>query len=265
MKYIQHLAAVVLIAGVTLLTPCFVLAANDPELKDQPSKPSVPGDKLTAASSSDKQEGTQEGRAETPAYKPPLRGAPGGRLGGGTRGGGNESLFLSALAPDHTGLTAQEQPSLYWFLPEATKYPIEFTLIEDKAQKPLVEIRVPQGAQPGVQVIRLADYNVRLKTGAQYQWFVAAVADAEQRSKDIIAGAEIQRIDLDSGLRAKLEQVGKPGAPSVYAEAGLWYDALSSLADLIAANPGDSQYRRQRAALLNQVGLKEVATYEEKR
>src|SRR5436190_9662156 len=55
-------------------------------------------------------------------YKPPKRGAPGGREGAGTRGskepimrGAREPLTLAVLAPqDHTGLTAQEQPVLYW-------------------------------------------------------------------------------------------------------------------------------------------------------
>src|SRR5713101_569860 len=48
-------------------------------------------------------------------YKPPKRGAPGGREGAGTRGL-RDSLTLAVLAPkDHTGLTAQEQPVLYWY------------------------------------------------------------------------------------------------------------------------------------------------------
>ena len=50
--------------------------------------------------------------ASAPVYKPPLRGAPGGRVGGGTRGTGREAFILSVLAPAHTGLTSSEQPVL---------------------------------------------------------------------------------------------------------------------------------------------------------
>ena len=39
--------------------------------------------------------------ASAPVYKPPLRGAPGGRVGGGTRGTGREAFILSVLAPAH--------------------------------------------------------------------------------------------------------------------------------------------------------------------
>src|SRR5688572_21778645 len=55
--------------------------------------------------------------ANVPVYNPPPRGAPGGRVGGGTRGPGQRDVFvLSVLAPDHSGLTSSEQPSLYWFI-----------------------------------------------------------------------------------------------------------------------------------------------------
>ena len=45
----------------------------------------------------------------------------------------------------------------------------------------------------------------------------------------------------------------------LYAEAGLWYDALSSLSDLIEATPDNPGLRQQRAALLKQVGLTDAA------
>jgi hypothetical protein len=66
--------------------------------------------------------------ANVPVYNPPSRGAPGGRVGGGTRGGGQRDVFvLSVLAPDHSGFTTSEQPSLYWFISNSTSLPIELT------------------------------------------------------------------------------------------------------------------------------------------
>src|SRR5207249_6735910 len=46
--------------------------------------------------------------AATPVYKPPTRGAPGGRMGGGTRGITGTAV-ISLLVPDHVGLTSQAQ------------------------------------------------------------------------------------------------------------------------------------------------------------
>jgi len=47
-------------------------------------------------------------------FRPPSRGAPATRLTGGSRGSGDATITLDVLAPDETGLTTQEQPSLFW-------------------------------------------------------------------------------------------------------------------------------------------------------
>jgi hypothetical protein len=262
MKNSKIILALILVAGLSCFALLPGLATEAPGGRTQHDDGRVSGDKPAVSVASGARGGVPEAMGDTPTYKPPLRGAPGGRIGGGTRGGGEESRYLSALVPDHTGATVQEQPSLYWFLPQTTKYPVEFTIIEAKTQKPLVETRIRQPVQPGVQCVRLADHGVRLKTGVHYQWFVALVPNPDQRSKDIIAGGEIKRVDLQPWVRTKLDRAGKANAPFVYAEAGLWYDALSALADLIATKPDNSLYHRQRASLLRQVGLKEAADYE---
>lgn len=198
-------------------------------------------------------------------YKPPLRGAPGGRVGGGTRGPENAFPMLSVLAPDHTGLTMHEQPALYWYLSKAAAHPIEVTIIEDQGVKPFFETRLSPPIQAGVQRVRLADYGVRLRPDVPYQWFVALIADPESRSQDIVAGGVIERVALSDTLRARLAQTTSPQALQIYAEAGLWYDAITVLSDLIEVASQDATLRQQRAALLEQVGLPEIAAYDRQR
>ena len=199
-----------------------------------------------------------------PVYRPPLRGAPGGRVGGGTRGTSGDLPLLSVLTPDHTGLTVQQQPSLYWFLSELVNCPVELTVIEDRAIRPLLEKRIAFPEQPGVQCIRLADHGVRLQKETHYKWFVAFVPDPNCRSKDTIAGGTIECVDFPNHLRAKLGEAGKTKSPHVYAEAGLWYDALSAISNLIETSPNDTVLRKQRASLLEQAGLPEIAGYDMK-
>ncbi len=201
---------------------------------------------------------SQTQAAAVPVYKPPLLGAPGGRVGGGTRGPARDVFILSALAPNHTGLTAVDQPTLYWFISNVTQYPVEVSVVDDQGSDPLVETRVPSPSQPGVQRIRLADFGVRLKPGVAYRWFVAVVPDPARRSKDILAGGTIQRVDPSEELKKKLAQAGKADLPFLYAEAGFWYDCLSALSEQIEAAPQDSALRKQRAAMLAQVGLPEI-------
>jgi len=199
-----------------------------------------------------------------PIYRPPLRGAPGGRVGGGTRGIGDEFITLFVLAPNHVGLTVQGQPTLYWYLSKPTNLPIEVTIIEDQAIYPLLEKQIPVPIQPGINCIRLADYGVSLLPGESYRWFIAAIPAADRRSKDIIAAGFIERIEIPGALYGKLSQSDRRTLPNLYAESGIWYDTITAISELIETNPNDMNLRKQRAALLEQVGLSEVAQYEMK-
>jgi hypothetical protein len=106
-----------------------------------------------------------------------------------------------------------------------------------------------------VHAIRLADHGVRLAPGVQYRWFVAVVPDQGRRSRDILAGGTIERIDVPDALRSRVETTPREQLPFVYAEAGLWYDALATVSELIERAPGSREHRQQRSALLSQVGL----------
>src|SRR5215510_1852426 len=125
-----------------------------------------------------------ESVASVPVYTPPKRGAPGGRVGAGTRGIQREVSLLSVLAPDHSGFTISEQPSLYWFISCSTSLPVELTVMDPQGVKPILETRLPAPVTAGIHRIRLSFYNVRPAPGAAYRWFVSVVPDADRRSKD---------------------------------------------------------------------------------
>jgi hypothetical protein len=203
----------------------------------------------------------QQATVSQPVYKPPLRGAPGGRVGGATRGRDSDTPTVAVLVPDHTGLTIQEQPTLYWFLSRPTSLPIELTVIEVNAVTPMLETRLSTPERPGVQRISLADHGLRLVPGSIYKWYVALVADSNYRSKDILAGGLIQRVE-PKDVRLEATPRDHLAAPGIYADAGVWYDAIASISALIERSPGDPVLRTQRAALLDQVGLREIAEFE---
>jgi hypothetical protein len=224
MKYVKALV-VVLVGGLVLAFPLASFAAD--------AQPSTGG----------------------AVYKPPKRGAPGGRVGGGTRGIQRDVFVLSVLAPDHSGFTTSEQPSLYWYISAATSLPVELTLMDPQGVQPILETRITTPVQAGVHRVRLADHSIRLSPGAPYRWFVAVVPDAERRSKDILAGGAIERVEAPEELKSKLAKAQKTELASIYAEAGMWYDAVAAISELIEAAPQDAGLRKERTALLAQVGL----------
>ena len=199
-------------------------------------------------------------------YKPPLRSAPGGREGGGSRGSGRPFPALVVLTPkDHSGLTTQEQPVLYWYLSQEAKHPVEVTLTDRQSIKPLLETRLEPPLQPGLHRVRLADYGVRLTPGVAYKWSVALVPNPMQRSQDVTTAGTIECTSLSDELNHQLAEATKDAAARLYAAAGIWYDTIAALSELIDAAPQDAKLRQQRAILLEQQGLPEVAAYDRQR
>jgi hypothetical protein len=193
-------------------------------------------------------------------YKPPKRGAPAARVGAATRGPGLTGTRLYVLTPDHTGLTTQAQPALYWYVSKPAAARFEFALVRDDTLETVVETTLREVSEAGIQKIALKDHAVTLQPDIAYQWLVALIGSEEQRSRDIVASGLVQRVasapGSGSGIAASEQQA------IVYAEQGIWYDALATLSELIESRPADRQLRGMRAALLDQVGLQEVARFD---
>lgn len=195
-------------------------------------------------------------------FRPPTSSAPSVRVTGGSRGSGDTLLTLDVLAPDDIGVTTREQPSLFWFQSKPAQAKFELTLLQENKVDPLVQVTVEHSTKAGIQRLKLADHGVKLALGVDYQWVVALVSDPDNRSTDLVASGVIKRVEPSADLKQRIAQAAPTVLPSVYAEAGIWYDALSVLSDQIEAHPEDKSLREARADLLRQVGLKAAAGYE---
>ncbi len=197
-----------------------------------------------------------------PIYKPPMLGKPTRTVGGGSRGTGDSAPSLYAIVPNHVAQTASQQPSLFWYVdgvpPASAK--VEFTLIDDESVDPQLEATLETPKRPGLHRIRLADHGVTLTPGNEYEWSVSIIVDPNDRSKDIVATGWIDCVARTDGLAARLASEGETRSVHVFAEEGLWYDALTALGDQMQRNPGDPELKEIRSSLLHQVGLDTVAT-----
>ena len=197
-------------------------------------------------------------------YQPPSRGAPGGRVGGGTRGP-SELPVLYALVPDHVAMTAEEQPQLVWYLSKATSYPLEFTVVEGIGVEPLLEVPLSSPVEPGIQILSLAQYDLKFELGKTYQWFVSLIPDSAHRSKDVIAGGTLEMARLPEGIAENVRQANPLDATKLFAKAGFWYDAMGLISNGIEDNPTNAALHDVRAALLEQVDLHTVAQIDRQR
>jgi hypothetical protein len=198
-----------------------------------------------------------------PVYTPPKKLTPRARVGGGLRGTDGSDPVLVALVPDHVGLTVKKTPVLNWFLSKQTTYPLIFTLNDVGQVKPIYEGPIPTPVRAGIQSINLKDMNIVLEPEVQYRWYISAIPDPKSPSKNIVAGGMIERCEFSTCL-VEMEVDLSCDRQSVLRNAlrGFWYDAMACVCELIDANPSDQALRRQRAALLNQIGLSGVAEWD---
>jgi hypothetical protein len=239
---------------ITILCGALTAGAAPVQAADEKKSDAPAGGVVVAAAPS--------GSTPLPVFVPPKRGAPKVRVGGATRGTASPGApSLLALVPEDGGLTVEANPVLYWYLSAPTTGRIDVTIVDEASVAPLLETTIAGPLAPGVHAIRLADHKVSLSPGVHYQWYVALVPDADRRANDVIAGGGIERVAAPEPLREKL--AAAQAAPGfALAEAGIWYDAFDALSRQVEASPRDPPARGSRAALLDQVGLAEVARVE---
>lgn len=242
-----------LVAGLLCFFSATIVAVEKKETNSQPQKQGKP---LTSKDANK----VSAVKATMPVYRPPKRGMPSARVGGGTRGVGDNLPRLYILAPDHVGLTSHEYPTLSWYLSKPTPIRFEFSLINDQKIEPILELSLDVGKESGIHQLRLEDYGIKLKPGVQYQWSVALVPNPAKRSSDIIASGMIEHSRISSDISSRLRGVDRLEKPFIYAEEGYWYDSLSALDDLIRDQPANETLKQQRASLLEQVGLPNLDT-----
>ena len=197
-------------------------------------------------------------RSGAPTFTPTNVGTPSTRLGGATRGHGENVVRTEALVPEEAGHTLRERPVLYWYLSDETDHRIDFALIGVDPINPIIETTLPKGLKPGIQRIVLADLDVRLESGISYQWFVRVIPNPDQRLYDRVIGGGIERVEASPDMEQRLAAAHPEDAYYVLAEAGIWYDALDALNVLIVGAPDNADLQSQRAALFAQVGLDET-------
>lgn len=204
-------------------------------------------------------------------YTPPKSATGGARIDGdgGSRGPDVVLPKVSVLAPKEAAITVNTQPSLFWFqagpMPEKVLKTarVEVTVIDPKSPKPVMKVSgalaADKNAGAGFKSISLAKQKATLKPGSTYKWTVALVPDPSNRSQDVVTTATIQCVEPSKELTKALETAKPEDKGLVFAQNGVWYDALESLSADIAKDPANTELRKLRGELLQQGGLKDAA------
>jgi len=164
-----------------------------------------------------------------------------------------KATVLQVLAPNHTGLTVQPQPTLYWHASTPTAVRFSIAVIEKHGTKPLLQVDIKKAA--GIQQLDLSKHGLSLKPELSYQWSITTVMDKNSQSAATIASGFIERIEPGEGLSNRIKNSQGKELVYVYAIEGIWYDALETISTMIDKSPEDQSLAAIRKSLLEQVDL----------
>lgn len=192
--------------------------------------------------------------------------APNNRTGGGKRGCGkiNEQLTgsknLTALVPEYPsnsglvlGLTTAKHPTFWFYIPYSSIFSAEFVLQNEAGETIYPIYPVSLSGTPGVVNFSLPSTAPPLEIGKSYHWYLNI--NCGQESISFVDGW-IRRDLLLPDLKSKLETATPRERVALFAEKGMWYDALTASAELRRVNPKDTSW----AAMLQAVGLNDITS-----
>nr|ADN12996.1 protein of unknown function DUF928 [Gloeothece verrucosa PCC 7822] len=172
----------------------------------------------------------------------------------------NPNDNLRVLLPvTNFGYTLQDHPTFFWYMPElktqAERLELKVRPVEADSYQTYQFISNNQNA--GVMSVTLPPEMGAFEEGKEYQWEIRVYCS---RQMFIAATGNIQRLSTNNPqLASQLEKASVEDYPAILAQAGVWYDAMATLAALRAENPTDTSLRADWSNLLKMIGFENIA------
>lgn len=205
----------------------------------------------------------------TAAEKKAKEGLPGRRIGGGTRGecAVKRPEQLIALVPENNlVLTQQAYPSMLFHIPQTSKpMTIELVVQDDNYNVVYDKTLTKNGSDIQTDAGEIINFNLLdsaslppLVAGKTYRWYLSIICNPKNRSRDIVVDGWIKRVAVDPDFAKKIEQASLAERANLYAKAGLWQDAITTLVELRYAQPRVSTLASSWTKLLKSEKLETI-------
>ncbi len=160
---------------------------------------------------------------------------------GTTRGCSGGRMPLTVLASrNYIGRTVSRHPTFAWFAPpDSDSKPMQFTIYEwVPGGKPKEVRKMSLQSSPGIMKLSpFSESEQGLQPGKEYSWKVVIHCDPDNHSGDLVSEASIEVVGMPPAVQSKLNKaVNSVEKANIYAEAGLWYNALDEALKLAQAS-----------------------------
>ncbi|WP_235526664.1 DUF928 domain-containing protein [Nostoc piscinale] len=153
----------------------------------------------------------------------------------------------------NTALTTVGNPTLYFLIPQNTAAYLELVIQnEDDNGQIIYQQKYQTNTKAGIVGINLPPNT--LVMNQKYLWNFSIICNPQNPALSKVVQGNIQRFENPS-LMKKLAQATLQERVQLYAEAGIWHDALDTLARLRASRPNDFKVKADWEALLTAPGV----------
>lgn len=210
---------------------------------------------------------------------PPQAGSPNTTVGGASRGTwctenvsdiqspANRNSHLTPLLPaNQTGLTLEERPTFYVYVPQSSATKAFLSIKDDQGNEHYQNfLDLATVDHSAIMEIPYPEDAPSLKANQDYKWSFVVLCDNRLRPDSPLVEGSIRRINIEeqNSLKQELQQANTDlEKAKVYANAGIWYETIGILAKLQKSNPENSSLNTAWINLLNSVGLNEISEAE---
>ncbi|NEQ25783.1 MAG: DUF928 domain-containing protein, partial [Microcoleus sp. SIO2G3] len=154
-------------------------------------------------------------------------------------------------------LTTSDRPTFWFYVPYSLTddRPGEFVLL-DRDRNYVYQSSAIRSDAAGIIRITLPPSVPPLEIGNRYQWTFMIGCEADN---PIFTQGSIERIASTAPLADRLAQSTPSERADLFASQGIWYDALTTLAELHLADPHDRTIAANWYSLMQSVGLADIA------
>ncbi|MBR8836491.1 MAG: DUF928 domain-containing protein [Stigonema ocellatum SAG 48.90 = DSM 106950] len=158
------------------------------------------------------------------------------------------------------GLTTSERPTFWFYVPytqDLANLRSEF-ILQNSMGKDVYKHAQALPPKPGVIGIPLPNTVTSLEVGHTYHWYLKVYCQ-QTVSVPVYVEGDIERVKIDSRVMQQLAADTRQKI-LIYAKQGIWFDALTMLAQKRLSNPNDASVKDDWQSLLQSVNLGNIAT-----
>ncbi len=196
------------------------------------------------------------------SFQPPEQGVPGRREGGGTRGSSCPTSTTALIPKSTMGRTVSAKPTFFYYVPIALNTTVQFELADERDKTIYKKSFQMLTNRAGIVSVSLGedDNSPALEVGKNYHWYFTIKCSTKNSQEDVLVSGWIHRMALAPTLKTELDRSDdRDRQLSILTQQGIWYEYLTTLAQLRLSSPSDDSLALKWSEMLSSVELGKIS------